>query len=268
MAEKANESTEHSKVPVLVDPREEEVVDGRTVAFSWKPATGAEDYRVQVAADPSFEELIVDEAVGPRTHFTIEDAFPTDERTYFWRVIARGRDGRLHGIDNIESFISGNATDQAQQFKAPDQDEEFGPIEGLVRGATAEVAAEVTGEEKYSEEEKELGVEHEGVEAAQILGLTLAIAVAIGLSIFALFQYFNLTAQATRYEAAGMSGYPELRENRFEALRKLSEYAAVQGEPDRYRIPINDAIELMANEVYRGQDESAYSSELPLLPQE
>lgn len=268
MTKKAKEATEHSRVPTLVGPREEDVIDGKRVAFSWMPAGDAVDYRVQVAADQSFEELIVDEPTGRRTNLTLEDAFPTDEKTYFWRVIARDQNGALHGEDNIESFISGTATDQASHFKAPDQDEEYGPVEGLFKGAAVEVAAEVTGDEKYTEEEEDLGVEHEGIEAAQILGLTLAIAMALALAIFALFQYFNITAQSARFEAAGISGYPALRENNFEALQKLSGFAAVEGEEDRYRIPIDHAIELMANEAYLNQDGAAYSTELSLLPEE
>jgi len=268
MTKEANEATEHSRVPTLVEPREEDVIDGRRAAFSWKPASGAADYRVQVAADRSFEELIVDEPTGLRTRLMLKDVFPTDEKTYFWRVIARDLDGVLHGEDNIESFISGTATDQAEHFKAPDQDEQYGPLAGLFKGAAVEVAAEVTGHEKYAEEEEDLGVEHEGVEAAQILGLTLAIAMALALSIFALFQYFNITAKSARFEAAGMSGYPTLRENNFEALQKLSGFAAVEGEADRYRIPIDHAIELMANEAYLNEDGAAYSAELSLLPHE
>ena len=268
MTKKANEATEHSRVPTLVGPREEDVIDGRRVAFSWMPAGDAVDYRVQVAADQSFEELIVDEPTGRRTNLTLEDAFPTDEKTYFWRVIARDQHGVLHGEDNIESFISGTATDQASHYKAPDQDEKYGPVEGLFKGAAVEVAAEVTGDEKYAEEEEDLGVEHEGVEAAQILGLTLAIAMALALSIVALFQYFNITAQSARFEAAGMSGYPTLRENNFDALQKLSGFAAVEGEADRYRIPIDHAIELMANEAYLNENGAAYSTELSLLPEE
>lgn len=268
MTKRANEPTEHSRIPTLIEPREEDVVDGRRVAFSWKPVSSAEDYRVQVAVDQSFEELIVDEPAGLQTRLVLEDAFPTDAKTYFWRVISRDQDGLIHGEDNIESFISGTTTDQAEQFKKPDQDEEYGPVEGLVRGAAVEVAAEVTGDAKYSDQEEDLGVEHEGVEAAQILGLTLAIAVALGLSIFALFQYFNLTAQSARFEAAGMSGYPTLRENNFEAMEKLSGFAAAEGEADRYRIPIDHAIELMANEAYLNDDGTAYSEELSLLPQD
>lgn len=267
MAKHRHESAEQSLVPVLIEPREEAVVDGSQVTFSWKPIEGAREYRLQVAADPAFEEIVLDKTTSRQTSLDVTDAFPTDESTYYWRVVARDAEGRFHGNDNIESFISGTATDTASRIESPDEKEEYGPAERLVRGAAAEAAAEVTGEERFEEEAEELGVEHEGVEASQILGLTLAIAFALAISIVALFQYFSITAQATRSAAVGMSGYPELRENRLEATRKLTEYGVLSGESDRYRIPIDRAMELMANEAMQVQDGRQYSEELPLLPE-
>lgn len=268
MAKEKNQSREQSPVPVLIGPREEAVVDGSQVTFSWNPVEGVREYRVQVSSDASFEDIILDRTTGDRTHLEVSDAFALDEETYYWRVLARGSDGRVHGEDNVETFISGTATDRASLIESPDQEEEYGPAERLFKGAAVEAAAEVTGAETYEEEEAELGVEHEGVEAGQILGLTLAIAAALALSIVALFQYFNITAQTTRNAAAGISGYPELRENRFESMRKLSEYGVLAGESDRYRIPIERAMELMANETHRNQEGLSYSAELPLLPED
>lgn len=268
MAKNKSESEEQSTVPVLMAPREEAVVDGERVVFTWRPADDIQEYRVQVSADPSFDDVLLDQATDRRTSLVVEDAFLTDERTYFWRVIAKDKEGSLHGEDNIESFISRSASDEAAHIKSPDQEEEYGPVEGLVKGAAVEVAAEVSSDEKFDEQAESLGVEQEGVEAAQILGLTVAVAVALALSIFGLFHYFNITAATARFDAAGISGYPELRENRFDAQRKLSGYAVTDGEADRYRIPIDRAMELMANEAYSDQDGRDYSAELPLLPQE
>lgn len=268
MAKNQNHPAEHSKVPVLIAPREEAVIDGRKVTFSWKPAEEAVEYRLQIASDTSFDDLVYDEAVGRKTQVVVEGVTPIDEDTYFWRVLAEEEDGSVHGADNIESFISGTASDEARHMASPDQEEALGPVAQLARAAKAEAAAEITHAPKYVEEEAELGVEHEGVEAGEILGLTLAVAVALAFSIVALFQYVDITAQAARYEVAGVSGYPDLRENRFKATQKLSQYGAVEGAEDRYTIPIDRAIELMANEAYQTQEERRYSDELILLPQE
>jgi hypothetical protein len=148
----------------------------------------------------------------------------------------------------------------------PDQAEELGPIERLVQGAKAEAAAEVSHGVQYVDEEAELGVEHEGIVAGEILGLTIAIAVALGLILFTLIEYVDITAQATRLAAAGMSGYPERREAELNATRALTQYGVVDSEQGVYRIPIERAIDVMANEALESETDS-YSSEVALLPQ-
>lgn len=268
MTDPDTQSSEYSRVPVLIAPRGEAVVDGRRVTFTWKPVEGARTYTVQIAAEPSFKEVIHEVVAGSHTSIEVKDAFPADEATYFWRVLSRGRDGSLHGGDNIESFISGTSTDFANRIKSPDQSEDLGPVGELARAARAQAGRELSSDPKYISEEIKLGVEHEGVEAGQIIGLVLATGVALALSIFAIIQFFDITADAVRYETAGLSGYPELRESRFESTRLLSQYGAVDGSDDRYRIPIDRAMELMANEAHQDAANRTYSDELDLTPRE
>lgn len=268
MTKSEKSSTEHSKVPVLIAPREEAVVDGSNVSFAWKPVEDARTYTVQVATEPSFENIVHEEQAGSHTSIEVKGVFPADEGTYFWRVLARDRDGSVHGSDNIESFISGTSTDLAKGLESPDQEEDIGPVGQLARAARAEAGREVSDDPKYVSEEIELGVEHEGIEAGQIIGFVLAVAVALALSIFALIQYLDITAEIVRYESAGLSGYPELREGRLQARQKLSGYDVVEGEPDRYRIPIEHAMDLMANEAHQTTGDESYSDELNLMPRE
>ena len=259
------QNQEESRVPVLVSPREETVVNGRRITFVWNPVEGASTYRLQVAESPAFDRVVFEETIDGRTEVVVEDELSLDEKTYYWRIVARDEDGLLHGEDNIESFISGTPEDEELQLASPDADEEYGPAARLFRGAKAEAAAELTDDPKYLEEEAELGVEHEGVEAGQILGFALAVAVALGLSIFALFQYVNIVADETRFTATGTSGYPELREIELNATRQLSQYGVVNQEEGVYRIPINRAIEVVVEEA-RGT-EGDYSDELNLRPE-
>lgn len=249
---------------MLVSPREQTVVNGRRVRFVWKPVEGASAYRVQVAESPDFDAILFEDEVEGRTELVVEDEFPLDEDTYFWRVVVRDSEGLDHGGDNIESFISATREDEDLKLGAPDEDEKYGPAERLFRGATAEAAAEVTGSPRYVDEASHLGVEHEGIEAGQILGFALATAVAIGLAVFALFQYVHIVSNDVRYTAAGLSGYPELRQVELEATQRLSQYGPVEGEEGVYRIPIDRAIELMAQEAQ--EEEREYSDELNLQP--
>lgn len=256
---------EKSRVPVLVSPREETIVDGRRIRFVWNAVEGATRYRLQIAASPSFEDVMYEADVGGKTEHVVENELPTDEDTYYWRIVAEDADGLTHGEDNVESFISGTSDDEDLQLASPDAEEEYGPAEGLFRRAKDEATAEVTGVPRYVDEASEFGVEHEGIEAGQILGFTLATAVALGLAIFTLFQYVHIVSGDTRFTAAGTSGYPELREAELEATRQLTQYGVVDAEENVYRIPIDRAIELMANEAR--QSEGEYSDELNLQPE-
>ncbi len=91
-------------------------------------------------------------------------------------------------------------------------------------------------------------VEQEGIEAGQILGFVIVIAVLIGLAVVALFQYTDLTAQEVLVEATDQGVYPELDEIRLHATVLLTQYEALAGTEGRYRIPIVRAMELMAQE--------------------
>lgn len=248
---------EASKVPVLVAPREQSVVHADRVTFLWKPGRDVRSYRVQIATSPSFDDVIYESKALNRTEFTLRGELPPEDDTFFWRVLAEDEEGVVHGEDNIESFYSTASREAAAAIVQPDQDEDLGPLERLFRGAAAEAAAEVTHAPKWVREEDDLGVEHEGIEAGQILGFVLAIVVAIGLSVFMLYEYVDITAQAARIEATGRSGYPELRESRLQAMQRLTQYEAVDPQAERYRIPIDRAMDLMVQEAPSAQQSDA-----------
>lgn len=240
-------------------------MNGRRITFVWNPVEGASTYRLQIAESPAFDRIVFDETIDGRTELVVEDQLSLDEQTYYWRILAHDENGLLHGEDNIESFISGTPEDEDLDLASPDAEEEYGPAARLFRGARAEAAAELTDASKYVEEEAELGVEHEGVEAGQILGFALAVAVALGLAIFTLFQYVSIVADETRFTATGTSGYPELREIELDATRQLSQYGVVNEEEGVYRIPIDRAIEVMVEE--SRETDRDYSDELNLQPE-
>lgn len=250
---------EASKVPVLVSPREQAVVAGERVTFVWKPVDNAASYHVEIARTQAFDDIVYRSEALQRTEATVEGQIPVDDDTYYWRVIAQEADGTTHGRDNIESFVSATQIEAAAGIPQPDQEEELGPVERMMRGAVAEAAAEISDAPRWVDEESDLGVEHEGLEAGQILGFVLATAVALALAVFVLFQYFDLTAQEVRQEATSRSGYPELRENRLHAAEMLTQYGSIEGVDGRYRIPIDRAMQLMANDEPDGE---ALSTEL------
>jgi hypothetical protein len=274
--------------PTLVAPREEAVIDGSAVTFVWEPVEEATEYYLEVASDTTFETLVYEENVGDVTSVTIADVFPTDEATYYWRIFSRNAAGESHG-DVVESFISGTpdeATeslvipDEAEGFGplaavaspsqterpvSPDQEEEAGPLPGLLKANVAEVAAEVTGAEEAYEAEAALGVQHEGVGAASILGFILAVIAAIAAAVIVVFFWSGFVAEETARKAASGVNYPELRQVEATADEQLEQYKILNDAEGVYRIPIDRAMELMVNETYR--QPGTYSPELQLLPE-
>ena len=261
MAEKQSTETPPAE-PVLLSPRREDVVSGQSVTFEWEAVEDAVSYRLMVAEDSSFNELIVDEEVGANTTHTVSDVFEADGRTYFWHVEAVNEHGESKR-EVIESFVSSVAEAAAQVEENPEgnDDEDYGPAGELMRASTAEVAAEATGNESYFEEERRRGVAHEGVEAGQIMALAGGILLAIVLMVITLIILVGQTAVEQRERVARSATYPELEETEAEAERLLNQYGMVEGEADRYRIPIDRAMDVVANEAY--QDRSQAPSQEP-----
>lgn len=264
MAQRQDNEPKETLAPVLVFPRRETVVDGRGLTFEWDVAPGMGSQRLEVAEDPQFTALVFEADVTAQDSLAVRDAFATDGRTYYWRVVVTDADGRVHGGDVVESFVGGTAEEAvAHHGEVTSGEEPFGPVGELFKGAAAEMAAEVTGDEEYFRREVELGVAHEGIAAGQIFAITAGVVLAIVLIVVTLIQYTQITAQEVRYASVGMSGYPERREAEATASRLLGEYGVVDAAQGVYRIPIERAIELMANETYQQQGR-AYSAELPL----
>ena len=240
--------------PALKAPREAAVLDGASVSFAWEAVEGALRYQLEVARDQDFQTLVVDRVLEGESSVNATESFATDGTLYFWRVLA-GDDAGWSSGDHVESFVSATAEEAVGDVARPD--ERLGPYPELIRSASVEAAAEVTGEEGLYDRESEMGVEHEGVEAGQILGITLAIAASIVMIVIVLFQWTRIVEMETRVEAAGISGYPELHQNELEAQRMIREYGVVDGEAGVYRVPVERAMELMVQEAREAEDSVA-----------
>jgi len=264
-----NESTETTTSvlgsPRPVAPREATIVDGREVTFEWRPVEGAKAYRLQVARDTAFNTVVFEQDVpADTTALTVADFFPMDEQTYFWRILAKNEKGWSRG-DRVESFVSGTPEDVQQHIRTPDQDESYGPVTELVRSASRMVSEQLAEEDgDRLEKEREIGVAYEGVPSGQILAIAVSILFAVGIIVIILFQWTNITEAAVRQASAVQSEYTLLRETEAQANQKLSGYEVLDEEAGTYRIPIDQAMNLMANEAYE-QGGRAYSPEAPFV---
>ncbi|PEN14360.1 hypothetical protein CRI94_04820 [Longibacter salinarum] len=236
--------------PALVSPRGAEVVYGREVTFQWDDVDGADAYTLQVSSDAKFNNVVLREDVGKQTAVTVGDYFPTDNSTYFWRVIARGNGGETPG-ERIESFIAATEQDANRVISSPA--EEMGPATQLVRAAKQDVSSEMLEPESRFEKEKEMGVAYEGVATGQIMSIALSILVAIGIAVIVLFNWYNTTTAVQREASSQAGEYTQLREIEAQADEQLSQSGVVDEQAGVYRIPIEEAMDIIATEQFRAQ---------------
>lgn len=263
--------------PYLVSPQEEAVMDGDKVVFIWEPVEKATAYRLEVASDTVFNDIVYEETTTATT-VSVSEIFPTDGTTFFWRVFATNEAGESRG-ENIESFISHTAEEAARHIIRPDHKERLGPVTELVTGGSEDMlhlrrkegtprdvtidVPEQTGSEEFHMAEDHAGVQHEGIEARQILVFIFFLLVTIGVIVWGGINWARTVARQTYDNVASQIDYPELRQVELEAARQLSQYEVVNAEQGVYRVPIDRAIDLIVNEA--AQTPAAnYSQELHL----
>lgn len=250
--------------PVLLSPQRETSVVGRDVTLTWEPVLGALAYVVQVAHDPEFTDVVLEESAGAETAFRLDNVLPEDRGTFYWRVFAQAGGVESPG-EHIESFIVLTPSDKEEAPSIePDTDEPLGPAAGLFTAAGAEMAVETTHSQKATQMANDLGVEPEGVESAQILGLTLSVIAVLAIIIILLFNWKATVRDQTYAQAVGVSGYPELSEVEAAAARELSQYEVVNDAEGVFRVPIDRVITLMTNEAQTARD-TTILEELPLF---
>lgn len=95
------------------------------------------------------------------------------------------------------------------------------------------------------------GVEPENVDASPVIMAAIIGTLVVITIVIMIFQWSKQEFAYARAEATEMTGYPELRENRLNAERQLSQYDVLDAEQGVYRIPIDRAIDLMAQQAYQ-----------------
>ena len=236
------------KSPNLVAPREADVVYGEEITFQWDTVDGASSYILEVAVDARFSDIVLQEDVGNQTAVTVGGYFPTDNRSFFWRVLAKYGE-QTSGERRIESFVAATEEDSRRALGRPS--EEMGPVTELVRAASADVSAKMLEPEGRFEQEKEMGVAYEGVAAGQIMSIAVSILLVIGIAVVILINWYNTTMGAQRENVSDAGAYLQLEEVESEADRRLNTPGVVNAQDGVYRITIDDAMEQIANREYQ-----------------
>ncbi len=252
--------------PVLVAPRHGVPVDVADLAFEWESVELARGYVLQVSQDTSFEHIVIDERVGDTTRYEASGRFPDDRSTFFWRVMSEAN-GELSSGEHIESFIGMTAEElKLAPDVEPDTDEAMGPPTELFKAAGKEAKVEATGGSDAAVAEAEaIGVEPEGIESAQIMGIVVAILVAVAIISGLLVLWKGSVVQNVAISQISVSGYPDLRRTEIDAARQLTQYQVVNDAERTYQIPIDEAMRLMVNEERVRADARQTSTELPPL---
>jgi hypothetical protein len=237
----------------LLQPLEADVVDGSEVTFEWEPVEGASAYVLQVATAASFDDVVLEETFENATAATIADFFPSDQRTFFWRVLATNDSGGTSPGQNVESFIAASEEDARRHGALPGSDEEMGPVTELVRSAKDDVARRVFSEADRFEREKEVGVAYEGVAAGQIAAIMFSIVLVIAVAATVVFFWVGMAAQETTQGSVDAENYTTLRQARLDAAEQLEQYRVIDEEEGIYQIPIDRAMDIIANEEYQSQ---------------
>lgn len=82
-----------SPTPALEEPAEAAVLPPGAVSLRWSDGGAGVTYRLQVATDAGFTDLLVDETALAESHFSLAAGLPPGA-TYFWRVLAENSCGQ------------------------------------------------------------------------------------------------------------------------------------------------------------------------------
>jgi hypothetical protein len=139
----------------------------------------------------------------------------------------------------------------------PFEEEDAGPLPGLVSAAASEVKS-AYGPDDDDALLEQMGVEEEGVEAGQILGLVAATVVSVvALSIVLIFLFYMPKRDATLTQVANVGQYPELEQNRTEAAAKLNQFTRTDSV---YTQPIDAAMTAVVG-AYGGLTDRVYEAD-------
>ena len=129
----------------------------------------------------------------------------------------------------------------------PENQEPLGVGAAMFQGVGNEATAYSTDDPEALEEAMKLGVEHEGIESAQLVGLMMATVIAIAVLVVTVFAFvISPTIQGAQAAAEQEELYPELLSVRASGLARINDYAVESAEEGTYRIPIEDARRLVA----------------------
>ncbi len=142
----------------------------------------------------------------------------------------------------------------------PAQDEEVGPLEGLIGTASADVseeASEVVGDQDSEAQAllEQMGVEDENIASGQLLGMVAAVLASVAaLAVILIYLFIIPYRTQTAQRVDGEAQYEELNVVQTEGMAKLGPVASRTD--DTYGVPIDQAMGLVVADYGTGADAS------------
>ncbi|GAB5518488.1 MAG: hypothetical protein RhofKO_07390 [Rhodothermales bacterium] len=115
-------------------------------------------------------------------------------------------------------------------------------------------------------QQAEMAVEPENMNVTPILSVIGIIVVFIVIAVVITMGLVKVEYQETLLAATMESGYPELQAVRAIAAEALTQYGVVDADANVYRIPIDQAMQLMVNDAAATYETGTFTSEVKLLP--
>jgi len=133
-----NMSTNSPDVPEPVAPLGGEAVEGSFVEFRWMLVRDATNYRVQIAADQSFENIWFDEVIGDTASLTLYDHLPERGQSLYWRIRSLSEGDWASWSEPVSFVVTGDRDDErVQAVEEPALQPEISPLIPSVVSPTA-----------------------------------------------------------------------------------------------------------------------------------
>ena len=97
-------SKQSTNQPLILEPQDGMHTDALAIDFAWKPSTMSSPFRIQIANDRDFEDIIFDSRPIQSDRFTLFDTLYPNGNTYYWRLASQ--QGEQWTWGNATSFIA------------------------------------------------------------------------------------------------------------------------------------------------------------------
>lgn len=93
----------------LLTPTNGGIAQGSALDLRWRGPVGTDGYRVQIAQDERFEQVILDTEIPSTDSLTVLEMLPENGSSFYWRVQPQSK-RQAHAWSSAFSFTSASST--------------------------------------------------------------------------------------------------------------------------------------------------------------